>query len=412
MSIEASSTATAKAAAGAASHSGKGKATSGGEADALAAGGFLALMASFEPEIVVAGGGPGGPLSGDQMLAADAPPLTDANLQLVPTATAVPLLPVEPDPPKDLTMLLAQAGEVAVDKPISFSDQRATVAKGGLRLDTPAVGPEKPGAVLAGPAPLATDTLADFRRGADSLPEQAIHGTQARSSKTRGTELRLEAGAILEESRALSRVSTPDFVAREPTLSGALLASGLGEGFLRQGDRVAGKSAFSAAGSGVEGIWGQQAFLAENRVATSSVMATTAAPSLESQVADTVSYWVTQGVKHAELKLDGFGKEPLEVSISLQGGEAHIDFRTDLPEVRKILEGATAHLKELLKSEGLVLSGVSVGTSGQNGDAAGAQERRNRSNARQATISTTQTGPAETLPRTAQSTGRAVDLFV
>jgi flagellar hook-length control protein FliK len=132
--------------------------------------------------------------------------------------------------------------------------------------------------------------------------------------------------------------------------------------------------------------------------------------SVESKVADTVSYWVTQGVQNAELKLDGFGGQPVEVSISLKGDEAHIGFRTDQPEIRQMLEGAVAHLKDLLSGEGLVLSGVSVGTSGQDG--AGAQEQRNRPGTRQATITSTDVVPTESRQRVNQSVGRAVDLFV
>jgi flagellar hook-length control protein FliK len=123
-----------------------------------------------------------------------------------------------------------------------------------------------------------------------------------------------------------------------------------------------------------------------------------------------VSYWVTQGVQNAQLKLDGFGGTPVEVSISLKGDEAHIDFRTDQPEIRQILEGAVAQLKDLLTSEGLVLSGVSVGSSGQDG--AGAQEQRNRPGTRQATITTPDVAPTESRPRVNPSVGRAVDLFV
>ena len=108
--------------------------------------------------------------------------------------------------------------------------------------------------------------------------------------------------------------------------------------------------------------------------------------------------------------LDGFGDKPVEVNISLKGDEAHIGFRTDQPEIRQILEGAVAHLKDLLTSEGLVLSGVSVGTSGQDGSAA--QDQRNRPGTRQATLVTTDTLPAEGLHRVNKSAGRALDLYV
>jgi flagellar hook-length control protein FliK len=123
-----------------------------------------------------------------------------------------------------------------------------------------------------------------------------------------------------------------------------------------------------------------------------------------------VSYWVTQGVKNAALKLDGFGEHPLEVNISMQGGEARIDFRTDQPEIRQILEGAMTDLKDLLKSEGVVLSGVSVGASGQN--AGGSQDGRDRPGARQGTVVTTKSLSADSPRPISLPAGRVLDLFV
>ena len=135
------------------------------------------------------------------------------------------------------------------------------------------------------------------------------------------------------------------------------------------------------------------------------------AVSFESMVADTVSYWTTQGIQNAELKLDGFGSQPVEVSISLNGDEAHIGFRTDQPEIRNILEGAVAHLKELLTSEGLVLSGFSIGTSGQGG--ANSQDRRDQNGTRQAMIAVKEAQTGERPQRVnLSSVGRALDLFV
>ena len=75
-----------------------------------------------------------------------------------------------------------------------------------------------------------------------------------------------------------------------------------------------------------------------------------------------------------------------------------------------MLEGAAAHLKQLLTSEGLVLSGVSVGTSAQHGK--GPQEQPQRPDARQARIVTTDVAPTENSQRVRPSVGRVVDLFV
>jgi flagellar hook-length control protein FliK len=133
----------------------------------------------------------------------------------------------------------------------------------------------------------------------------------------------------------------------------------------------------------------------------------------EMQVAEQVTYWVSQNVQNAELKLDGLGLSPVEVSISVQGKEAQITFRTDEAATRGVLEAASAHLKDMLQREGMVLTGVSVGTSGS-GDSSGA-ERRARQAARQGAIAplhvasvTTQ----EVTRRVNTVAGRSVDLFV
>jgi flagellar hook-length control protein FliK len=133
----------------------------------------------------------------------------------------------------------------------------------------------------------------------------------------------------------------------------------------------------------------------------------------EMQVAEQVTYWVSHNVQNAEMQLDGLGKDPVQVSISMQGNEAQISFRSDEAATRGVLENAANHLKDLLQREGVVLSGVSVGTSGS-GDAGG-NERRARQAARQgliaplqvATVPVTQGGR-----RVGTAAGRAVDLFV
>ena len=94
------------------------------------------------------------------------------------------------------------------------------------------------------------------------------------------------------------------------------------------------------------------------------------------------TYWMSSDMKNAEMKLDGFGESPVEVSISVQGNQAHVAFRTDEAQTRLALEDAGATLKDMLSKEGLNLAGVSVGTSDAGGD--GAQDRRSRQEGRPA----------------------------
>ena len=131
---------------------------------------------------------------------------------------------------------------------------------------------------------------------------------------------------------------------------------------------------------------------------------------MDTYVAEKVAYWISNDVQNAEMKLDGIGEFPVEVSIRMQGNEAHIAFRTDELQARAALENASLHLKEMLQREGLVLSGVSVGTAGT-GDA-GSQDRKSRQGVRQLGVVSVQPARAEGVADLRRSTGGAVDLFV
>lgn len=131
----------------------------------------------------------------------------------------------------------------------------------------------------------------------------------------------------------------------------------------------------------------------------------------EMQVAQQVTYWISQDVQNAEMTLDGLGKEAVEVSIRMHGNEAHVAFRTDEVDTRGVLEGAAAHLKDMLQREGLVLSGVSVGTSGA-GSSAGEERKQQRSAARQAQVLPAAVAGVEGRRAMGGQAGRTLDLFV
>jgi flagellar hook-length control protein FliK len=142
-----------------------------------------------------------------------------------------------------------------------------------------------------------------------------------------------------------------------------------------------------------------------------TVFADPAQAGVEEQVAEQVAYWVNQKTQNAELTLNRDG-QPVEVSVSLSGNEAHVTFRSDQPQTRELLDRSMAQLSELLRSEGLVLSGMSVGTSaGQRDDAGGAERQDKRDGARQAkVVAAAPTGTASLLRGGAPD--RAVDVFV
>jgi hypothetical protein len=338
----------------------------------------------------------------------DLPPLIvlPASESLIPSASSATI---------DLGMLLAQAGEVTGDKlnyPAEVRAAKLTATTATTATTANIIGADKvrgANEILVAAGTEKTETLTQHINTLLAQVEQIVPG-QSHLTKSFGLQSGVAAG--LAESRALKQVSLSDMIPRETLVTGALFIRGMGDDFVRPVDRSASKAPFAFAGAGIEGIWGQSVLQNGNRVDAASVMVGPSMQSVETMVADKVNFWVTQGVQNAELKLDSFGGGSVQVSISLSGDEAHIAFRTDQPEIRQMLEGAVAHLKDLLSSEGLVLSGVSVGASGQNGADAQEQGKGNRSGTSKTMVVTTSAISTEGLQRVNKSTERALDLYV
>lgn len=127
-------------------------------------------------------------------------------------------------------------------------------------------------------------------------------------------------------------------------------------------------------------------------------------------VAEKVAYWISNDVQNAEMRLDGIGLDPVEVSIRMHGNEAQVAFRTDELQARAALENASTHLKELLQREGLVLTGVSVETAGAGNS--GDRDPKSRQGGRQATIAALSPVRAENGVVAGRVAGGALDLFV
>jgi flagellar hook-length control protein FliK len=130
----------------------------------------------------------------------------------------------------------------------------------------------------------------------------------------------------------------------------------------------------------------------------------------QSVVAQEVSYYISQDIQNAEMKVEGLGGAAVEVSINMQGKEAQVVFRTDELQTREMLENASAHLKDMLGQEGVQLTGVFVGTSGS-GDS-GPQDRKFRPGARTELALKIQPAELRGGVNTQSSVGRTLDLYV
>jgi flagellar hook-length control protein FliK len=177
---------------------------------------------------------------------------------------------------------------------------------------------------------------------------------------------------------------------------------------IRLSDRPA-KHLSGRFGSVGDGVYGQPMATANPTDALFQVPSTSAAAA-STAVAETVSYWASQGVQSASLQLDGFGDEPVEVRISVNGDMAQVDFRTNQPEVRQAIEGAASQLKDMLSSQGMQLAGLSIGTSGRGGsqdkNPKAPSDARKVTLVKQEAVETARARPAN------PSVGQSLDLFV
>jgi flagellar hook-length control protein FliK len=203
--------------------------------------------------------------------------------------------------------------------------------------------------------------------------------------------------------------STLDLAAR--TEVGGTLAqmNGVVDSLLRPQERVVAKSPLTRSGDASDGAFGLTSGVNARADAPYTIEATAAAVP-DTAIAETVSYWAAQGVQNAELTLDGFGSDPVAVSISLNGDQAQVDFRTDQADVRQALEAATADLRDLLLGEGLQLAGVSVGSSG--GRAAQGNPQQSSPGTRQVVLPQEPNAAATGVRHSNPSVGRSLDLFV
>lgn len=135
----------------------------------------------------------------------------------------------------------------------------------------------------------------------------------------------------------------------------------------------------------------------------------------EDQIAEQVAYWVHQKTQNAELTLDRDG-QPVQVTVSLTGNEAHVAFRSDQIQTREMLDGSVAQLRELMQAEGLQLAGVTVGTSGESSGRDGRSgpdsEGRGRQGARHASVQAAVPMGAGMRAASGGSASSSLDVFV
>ncbi len=337
--------------------------------------------------------------SGDSVLPAMDPAAAAA-------AAALALLGADPaatsDVPMDAAALLAQSavwnGGTSGGEQSLPGNAQASAVGGVTTAPRPAPTP------LAAPLQGMVSPEAAGEQLADGLKKAAKGGVDASSKSLAAAEPSAKVAVAPDSKATAINQRTADL--QTAPLATAIATASLAQTFQRE-DQPRERSVFRSTAN--EGTAAPQAVSSASPTLTVSNAPEVIAPT-EALVAEKVSYWISNNVQNAEMKLDGIGERPVEVSIRMQGNEAHVSFRTDELQTRAALENAGVHLKDLLQREGLVLSGVSVGTAGT-GDS-GAQDRKSRQGARQATVAALQPVRADSHAMSGRVTSTGLDLFV
>lgn len=278
---------------------------------------------------------------------------------------------------------------------------RTGLATGGL---------ENAADARATPAPEQPVGLA-YRAGAGVAPAPADTGLAAllKSVALRAGSSREAAGVADTPSRVALTLQGADAAASAGPLSEALAALARGPASARSAERPLLRPLQAAAGAPT-GSWAEHTVAGANGSVGVTYTIEPATPVPEMAVAEKMNYWISRGVQNAELKLDAFGGGSVDVSISVNGNEAMVEFRTDQPEARRLLQDAMGHLRHMLEGEGLVLSGGFVGTSSRQDP--GAQHRGSHAQAVQGAPELVELHATEAASAMSRTPGRAVDLFV
>lgn len=322
------------------------------------------------------------------------------------TALAIPAdVPLQPEVPIDTSALLAQAAQWTVAPATNVEQHKPTAANGAAAslpgVAKPTTAPTKPDS-----GALAGNALSDVA--------SELAGKAGKAQNAAFTRLATTQAALTEPEPASNPAANARFaqvlqkVAETPMNSIATaLAAASTMVPVRREEIVRERSVFrsNAADNTAPG----QSYV-PSASPSSVIIAPEPVATMDAYVAEKVAYWISNDVQNAEMKLDGIGELPVEVSIRMQGNEAHITFRSDELEAREALENAGLHLKEMLQREGIMLSGVSVGTAGA-GDPS-SQERKSRQGARQSGVVSVQPARTDGVAGSRRSSGGALDLFV
>ncbi len=412
----------------------------GGPADLAAQGGFLALLASLESTL------PGDVLPSDLVVedSVAQPSLLNAGNAVDSSALHSSLVPADPASLAAWQGLLAPGGApgTAVATTTAGSGGAPSLAgMAGTEWLPAADGLVAQTAMLDGAAPVAEaaspGAVARYSRMASRLQSALSQGGDVSGLAAAGT-----AGAVRADKKQALVMAAAATQGAQPVVDSRAVGGLLADAGVRDGRELLGVSGGAAgapaldafaesrvpqrsgsatsgdaggrpSGDAAWGDWGAVHTGAETAgVEGAAAFADPAQAGAEEQIADQVAYWVNQKTQNAEMTLDRDG-QPVQVTVSLSGSEAHVTFRSDQAQTRELLDSSMSQLRDLLRDEGLVLSGTTVGTTARDGASPNdSGQRQGREGERRTQVVASVPSAVASARHPGGAPDRAVDIFV
>ncbi|MBT0569519.1 flagellar hook-length control protein FliK [Curvibacter sp. CHRR-16] len=319
----------------------------------------------------------------------------------------------------DSTALLAQDATTA---PVASLDPSAWAAMAAV---TPRAADGIPNASTSAASAGGTSTLSLGKdAGADVLG-----GSKAAASKAKKANEALLAGAVavagvadalqrkedalwMQERKQAGVHPLPEMVPMQVTQTVVAEATLLHKPLSRDPEWV--KKQDAASPMPDAGMVGQDAHNG-GIMGVDGIVATGAVLELDRYQQEDVVFWGNGDVQNADVTVMGMDGDPLGITVSMQGNEAQVAFRTDVPEVRSALEASNHQLRETLNAHGMGLAGVSVGQFGQSGAGGdGPSDGRSRSSdsGRKAQVAALSPQAGLSTRSPTPRTGSGLDLYV
>ena len=261
----------------------------------------------------------------------------------------------------------ADPSQVAVSAVGGAATATAKAAVAAATTATATAAQTLPGLTAGGDLP-AMASAAGFQLpagpGQDSPGNAGVSETRVKAGLNAGKALPASAAASARLTTELPATATVQLVQTVPqTQDWATLKV---QGIRLQSEPGAGPSstvdlaAAVQAGASMSLVQKQSSSEAPAPSAQAAIAIPLDAPEFAGALAKQVGYWINGGIQNAEIHLNPAEMGPISVQMSLQGGDARVDFSAVSAQTRQVLQDSIPQLAQMLEQAGMSLLSADV----------------------------------------------------